>query len=146
MSCAFLIIILIIIIIIITNPILIWVYQCKQGWPDLPHSNSNLSNSHFLSCSIHGILFLQTNTLALLLLFLSSSHTSVPLPHILPTFQVPFCKQCLGLHLSVCGRQVQPTPAFWLAGAHVFLLSSNQVFRIYIKINLRFKTGKKIML
>ena len=23
-------------------PILIWVYPRKQGWPDLPHSNSNL--------------------------------------------------------------------------------------------------------
>ena len=49
------------------NPILIWVYPRKQGWPDLPHSNSNLSNSHSPSCSIHGILLLQTNTLALLL-------------------------------------------------------------------------------
>ena len=49
------------------HPILIRVYPCKQGWPDLPHSNSNLSNSHSPSRSIHGILFLQTNTLALLL-------------------------------------------------------------------------------
>ena len=28
---------------IIINPILIRVYPHKQGWPDLPHSNSNLS-------------------------------------------------------------------------------------------------------
>ena len=26
------------------NPILIRVYPRKRGWPDLPHSNSNLSN------------------------------------------------------------------------------------------------------
>ena len=56
-----------IIIIIIISPILIWVYPHKQGWSDLPHSNSNHSNSQSLSRSIHGILLLQTNTLALLL-------------------------------------------------------------------------------
>ena len=39
--------------------------------PDLPHSISNLSNSHSLSCSIHDIL-LRTNTRALLL------HLSLP--------------------------------------------------------------------
>ena len=62
------------------NSILIWVYPCKWGWLVLPYSNSNLSNSHSLSRSIHGILFFQTNTLALLLhlclsrlLWLSSS-------------------------------------------------------------------------
>ena len=48
------------------NPILIQVYPRKWGWPDLPHSTSNLSNSHSPSRSIHGILLLQTNTLALL--------------------------------------------------------------------------------
>ena len=51
--------------IITINPVLILVYLRKQGWPDLPHSNSNLSNSHSPSCSIQGILPLQTNTLAL---------------------------------------------------------------------------------
>ena len=50
---------------IIINPILIRVYPRKWGWPDLSHSNSNLSNSHSLSRSIHDILFLQTNTLAI---------------------------------------------------------------------------------
>ena len=50
------------------NPILIRVYPRKWGWPDLPHSNGILSNSHFPSRSIQGILLLQTNTLALLLL------------------------------------------------------------------------------
>ena len=39
----------------------------KWGWPDLPHPNSNFSNSHSSSPSIQGILLLQTNSLALLL-------------------------------------------------------------------------------
>ena len=47
--------------------LLIRVYPCKWWWPDLPHSNSSLSNSHSPCHSIHGILLLQTNTLALLL-------------------------------------------------------------------------------
>ena len=47
--------------------VLIQVYPRKQGWPDLPHSNSNLSNTHSPSHLIQGILLLQTNTLALLL-------------------------------------------------------------------------------
>ena len=33
------------------NPILIRVYPHKWGWPDLPHSNSNLSNALFCSPS-----------------------------------------------------------------------------------------------
>ena len=49
------------------NTILIPVYPRKWGWLDLPHSNSNLSNSHSPSCSIQGILLLQTNTRVLLL-------------------------------------------------------------------------------
>ena len=49
------------------NPILIRVYPHKRGWLDLPHFISNLSNSHSPSRSIHGVLFLQTNALALLL-------------------------------------------------------------------------------
>ena len=53
---------------IIINPILIRVYPCKRGWPDLPHSNSNLSNSHSPSRSVQGVLLLQTNNLALILL------------------------------------------------------------------------------
>ena len=51
--------------IIYMNPVLIQVYFCKLRWPDLPHFGSNLSCS--LPRLIHGILFLQTNTLALLL-------------------------------------------------------------------------------
>ena len=46
---------------------MIQVYLHKWGWPDLPHSNSNLSNSKSPSRSVHDILFLQTNSLALLL-------------------------------------------------------------------------------
>ena len=53
----------------IINPILFWVDPRKWGWPDLPHSNGNLSNCHSASHSIQGILPLQTNTLALPLLF-----------------------------------------------------------------------------
>ena len=48
-------------IIIIINPFLIWFYPRKRGWPDLPHSASNLSHSHSPSCSILCILL--TNTL-----------------------------------------------------------------------------------
>ena len=53
---------------------LIQVYPHKWEWPDLPHSNSNLSNSHSPSHSLQGIRF-QTNTLALLL--------HLHLPHLL---------------------------------------------------------------
>ena len=51
--------------IIIINPVLIWFYPRKRGWPDLPHSASNLSHSHSPSPSrsILCILLLQTNTL-----------------------------------------------------------------------------------
>ena len=42
----------------IIYPILIRVYPRKRGWPDLPHSNSNLSNSHSPSRSIQGFLLL----------------------------------------------------------------------------------------
>ena len=47
----------------IHHPILIQFYPRKQGWPELPHPNSNLSNSHSPPHSIQGILLLQTNTL-----------------------------------------------------------------------------------
>ena len=52
----------------IINPIMIRVIPVNRGaWPDLPLSNSNLSNTHSLSRSIHGILLFQTNSLALLI-------------------------------------------------------------------------------
>ena len=53
-------------VIIIINTVLIRFYPCKRGWPDLPHSASNLSHSHSPSRSILCILLLQTNTLTLL--------------------------------------------------------------------------------
>ena len=53
--------------ILIISPILIWVYPQKWCRLDLTHFGSNLSNSHSPSCSIHDILFHQTNTLVLLL-------------------------------------------------------------------------------
>ena len=46
---------------------MILVYPRKWGWPDLPHSGSNLSNSHSPCCSTQCILLLQNNTAALLL-------------------------------------------------------------------------------
>ena len=72
----------------IINPILIRVYPCKRGWPDLPHFVSNLSNSHSPSRSVHGILFLQTNALALLL--------HLHLPHLLWSSSLP-----LALHFEL---------------------------------------------
>ena len=59
------------------HPILIHVYPRKWGWPDLPHFGSNLPNSHSPSCSIHSILFLQTNTVALLFHLIASSTFSL---------------------------------------------------------------------
>ena len=53
---------ILLLLIIIINPVLIQDYPLKWGWLDLPHSNSNLSNSHSPSRSIQGILLLQTNT------------------------------------------------------------------------------------
>ena len=83
------------------HPILIRVYPRKRGWSDLPHSNSNLSNSHSPSRSIHSILLLQTNTLALLL--------HLRLSHLRPHFLLPFTsnsntflKTCSSSLLNTC--------------------------------------------
>ena len=59
----------------------------------------------------------------------SPSHTPyIPSsnPHPKPIIRLPIILQAVftRLHLCVCGRQMQPTPAFGLAGAHVLLLSS----------------------
>ena len=60
------------------------------GWPDLRHFVSNLSNSHSPSCSIHGVLFLQTNALALLLhKFASSTSSLVVLASSCPSLRTP---------------------------------------------------------
>ena len=91
------------------NPILIRVYPRKRGWPDLPHSNSNLSNSHSPSRSIHGILLLETNTLALLL--------HLPLPRLLWSSSLPlaftsnsnaFIKTCPSSLLNKCLYHLTP--------------------------------------
>ena len=70
------------------NPILILVYPRKRGWPDLPHSNSNLSNAHSPSRSVQGILLLQTNTLAF--------HLHLLLPRLLCSSSLP-----LALHFKL---------------------------------------------
>ena len=84
--------ILIIIIIIIMIIIIVQFWSrfipINRGWPDLPRSNSNLSNSHSPSCLIQGILLLQNNNLALLL--------SLCLPHLLWSSSLP-----LALHFKV---------------------------------------------
>ena len=93
------------------HSILIRVYPCKWGWPDLPHSNSNLSNSHSPSHSIQGIFLLQTNTLAFLLclclpclLWLSSRLVDTVNPRLSAVALIDFNKilvWCLQLVLGV---------------------------------------------
>ena len=92
------------------NPILIRVYPCKRGWPDLPHFNSNLSNSHSLSRSIQGILLFQTNTFSLLLyLRLPRLIWSSSLPLVLH-FKTPmlFLKTCPSSLLNTCLYHLTP--------------------------------------
>ena len=89
---------------IINHPILIRVYPHKQGWLDLPHFNSNLSNSHSPSRLIHGIILLQTNTLALLLHLHLLWSSSLPLA-------LHFKLQCFSqnipiIHFEKFGSQV----------------------------------------
>ena len=72
------------------NPILIWACPRKRGWRILLHFGNNLSNSHSPSRLIHGILFLQSNTLALLLhKFASSTSSLVVLASSFPSLQTP---------------------------------------------------------
>ena len=82
-------------------------YPCKREWPDLPHFNSNLSNSHSSSCLIHGTLFLQTNTLALLLQLRLPRHlwlSSLPLALL---FKLQ-CKTCPLSLLNTCQYHLTP--------------------------------------
>ena len=88
---------------------LIQVYPRKQVWPDLPHSNSNLSNSHSPFRSIHGILLLQTNTL------LSFStcvfHVFFGRPRFLLSFTSnsnAFLKTCPSSLLNTCPYHLTP--------------------------------------
>ena len=98
----------------IINPVLIRVYPCKQGWPDLPHSNSNLSNSHFPSHMIHGILLLQTNTVPLLHLHL---------PHLLWSSSLPlalhFKLQWFSQNMPISPLQNMPIASHFIRLCHL---------------------------
>ena len=64
------------------NPILIWVYLPKWGWPDLRHSNSNLSNSGLKASSSKPTLLLSFSTCIfhISLVVLASSCPSLQTP------------------------------------------------------------------
>ena len=100
---------------IIINPILTWFYPYKWGWPDKPHSKSNLSNSHFPSHSIQGIL-LQTNTNLALLLHLC-------LPHLLWLSSLPlalhFKLQCFSQNMPIMPPQHIPIPSHSIRLCHL---------------------------
>ena len=95
------------------HPILNQVYPHKRGLPDLPHFNSNLSNSP--SCSIQGILLLQTNTLALLLhLRLSHLLWSSSLPLVLH-----FKLQRFSQNIPIIPPQHMPIPSHSIRLCHL---------------------------
>ena len=108
------------------NLILIQVYPRKRGWPDLPHSNSNLSNSHSPSRSIQGILFLQTNILALLLLLrLSRLLWSSSLP-----LALHFKFQRFSQNVPIIPPQHMPAPSHSICLCHLnhcFLYTCGEV-------------------
>ena len=87
----------------------------KWGWLDLPHSNSNLSNSHSSSRSIQGILLLQTNTLAVLL------HLRLPL--LLWSSSLPlalhFKLQCFSQNMPTIPPQHMPIPSHSIRLCHL---------------------------
>ena len=99
-----------------------WLVRSKEAfqsinpdWPDLPHSNSNLSNFHSLSCLIQGILLLQTNTLALflhlyLLCLLWSS---------LLTLALHFKFQCFSQNMPIIPPQHMPLPSHSICLCHL---------------------------
>ena len=106
------------------TPILIWVNPRKWGWPDLPHSNSKLSNSHSPSHWIQGIL-LQTNTLALLLHFMH-------LPRLLSLSSLPlalhFKLHRFSQNMPIIPPQHIPVPSHSIRLCHLnhcFLQSQN---------------------
>ena len=70
-------------------PILIWVYPRKQGWPDLAHPNSNLSNAHSSSCSIQGILLFPNQHSCSPSTLASSMSSLVILASSCPSLQTP---------------------------------------------------------
>ena len=97
------------------HPILIWFYPRKWGWPNLPHPNSNLSNSHSPSHSIQGILLLQTNTLALLL------HLHLPCllwsSSLLLAFH--FKLQCFSQNMPIIPPRHMPVPSHSIRLCHL---------------------------
>ena len=98
-----------------SNPIVIWVYPHKWGWPDLPHSNRNRSNSHSQSCLIQGILFLQTNTLALLLHLVSTTSSLIILTSSCPSLQTPV----LFSNMPIIPSQHMPIPSHSICLCHL---------------------------
>ena len=86
------------------NPIMICVYPRKWRWPDLNHSNSNLSNSHSPSHSIHVILF-ETNTLAFLLHLHLLWSSSLPLA-------LHFKLQRFSQNMPIIPPQHMPVPTY----------------------------------
>ena len=64
-------------------------YPFKQGWLDLPHSNSNVSNSHSPSRLIQGILLLQTKHFCFPSPLASSTSSLVVLASSCPSLQTP---------------------------------------------------------
>ena len=97
------------------NPNLIRVYSRKWGWLDLPHSNSNLSNSHSPSRSIQSILLLQTNTLALLL--------HLHIPHLFWSSTLPlalnFKFQCFSQNMPIIPPQHIPISSHSIRLCHL---------------------------
>ena len=100
---------------LLINPILIWVYPRKRGWPDLPHFVSNPANSHSPSRSIHGVLFLQINALTLLLLLcLSCLLWSFSLP-----FALHFELRCFSQNMPIIPPQHMPVPSHFICLCHL---------------------------
>ena len=119
--------------------ILIQIYPRKRGWPDLPHSNGNLSNSHSPSPSIQGILLLQTNALALPL--------HLHLPRLLWSSSLAlalhFKLQCLSQNMPIIPPQHMAVPSHSIRLCHLnhHLLQSQHLF--VLKIYFFFKMSVK---
>ena len=86
----------------------------KQGWPDLPYYNSNHFNSCSPSCSIQGILLLQTKTLAL--------NLHLCLPHLwsssLP-LALHFKLKCFSQNMPTIPPQHMPLPSHFILLCHL---------------------------
>ena len=95
----------------ISIPILIWVYLHKWGWPDLPHSDSNLSNSH---CNLHLAQFNASSFFKPTLLLSFSTcifHVFLGRPRFLLPFTSnsnAFLKTCPSSLLNTCPYHLTP--------------------------------------